>query len=153
MSGRTDTKMIRITHRSVSAAREHVASLLIDWRLGHLTEDALLITSELATNVVKHAGKGIGEFFELEVKRRTGMLVIEVTDSYSWEMPEIGNPFPLAGEFGDLSYDPEADPEKVDEGGRGLVIVSALAENWGVRPRDSGKTVWAHLPIKSGGAP
>ncbi|WP_433545720.1 ATP-binding protein [Streptomyces sp. CA-294286] len=30
-------------------------------------------------------------------------------------------------------------------GGRGLVLVDALSANWGVRPRDPGKTVWAHL--------
>ncbi|MFD5747910.1 ATP-binding protein [Streptomyces sp. NPDC127033] len=38
-------------------------------------------------------------------------------------------------------------PGDDDTGGRGLVIVDALCEKWGVRPRDPGKTVWAQLPI------
>ncbi|GGP63660.1 hypothetical protein [Streptomyces sindenensis] len=34
--------------------------------------------------------------------------------------------------------------------GRGLLIVGALAEQWGVRPRNPGKTVWAHLSVGAG---
>lgn len=37
---------------------------------------------------------------------------------------------------------------EVDEGGRGLIIVSVLARTWGVAERDVGKTVWAELPLK-----
>ncbi|WP_267133507.1 ATP-binding protein [Streptomyces sp. RB17] len=33
--------------------------------------------------------------------------------------------------------------QTVDEGGRGLFIVAQLAQNWGVRYRPDGKTVWA----------
>jgi hypothetical protein len=52
-----------------------------------------------------------------------------VSDSYQWRMPELRTPT-----LDDLS-------------GRGLVIVDAIAAKWGVRPRDPGKTVWAHLTI------
>ncbi|MBD0738457.1 histidine kinase [Streptomyces sp. CBMA29] len=94
-------------------------------------EPATLIASELATNVVVHT-KGIAEFFELGLRRRDGVLLIEVTDSYQWGMPERVE-----------------EPGGEATGGRGLVIVEALAEKWGVRPRSPGKTVWAQLPIET----
>ncbi|MFD3976796.1 ATP-binding protein [Streptomyces cyaneofuscatus] len=36
-------------------------------------------------------------------------------------------------------------PADDETSGRGLLIVDALAERWGVRPRNPGKTVWAQL--------
>ncbi|MFH8556634.1 putative ATP-grasp-modified RiPP [Streptomyces celluloflavus] len=128
MSGRTHVTRFRVRKDSVAAARHHVRDTLIGWRLGLLIEDAVLITSELAGNVVNHA-KGMGDHFELAMRRRSGVLILEVADSYQWQMPELQKPGP-----DDLS-------------GRGLLIVDALSENWGVRPRNPGKTVWAHLPI------
>lgn len=128
MSGRTHITRFRVRKDSVAAARLHVRTTLLNWKLGHLTEDAVLITSELTTNVVNHA-KGTGDYFELALRRRSGILVLEVADSYQWQMPELHKPT-----LDDLS-------------GRGLFLVDALSENWGVRPRNPGKTVWAHLAI------
>lgn len=83
----------------------------------------------MSTNVISHA-KGTGDYFELGLRRRNGTLVLEVSDSYQWRMPELRTPT-----LDDLS-------------GRGLVIVNAIAEKWGVRPRNPGKTVWVHLSIE-----
>ncbi|MFF7229961.1 MULTISPECIES: ATP-binding protein [unclassified Streptomyces] len=134
MSGRTCIKRFRVRARSISAVRHHAAATLTDWKLGHLTADAVLIASELTTNVVNHA-KGTGDYFELGLRRRHGVLVLEVADSYQWQMPELHKPA-----LDDLS-------------GRGLFLVDALSENWGVRPRHPGKTVWAHLAIHRTGQP
>lgn len=128
MSGRTDTKRFRIRKDSVPGARRHVEALLTEWKLGGLIDVSALITSELTTNVVQHA-RGTGEFFELGLRRRGGVLVIEVSDSFQWRMPQLTK------------------PQETDTGGRGLLLVDALSEGWGVRPRDVGKTVWVHLPI------
>jgi hypothetical protein len=128
MSGRTHVTRFRIRRSSVPAARHHVETLLKEWKLGGLVDVAALITSELTGNVINHA-RGTGEFFDLGLRRRGGLLILEVSDSYQWQMPELRKPGP-----DDLS-------------GRGLLIVDALSENWGVRPRDPGKTVWAHLTI------
>ncbi|MFF4796814.1 ATP-binding protein [Streptomyces sp. NPDC001351] len=128
MSGRTHVTRFRVRRDSVAAARRHVKQVLIEWRLGGLVDDTVLITSELATNVVNHA-KGTGDYFELALRRRDGVLVLEVSDSYQWQMPELQKPGPE------------------DLGGRGLFLVDALSETWGVRPRSTGKTVWAHLPV------
>ncbi|EXU61918.1 regulatory protein [Streptomyces sp. PRh5] len=40
-----------------------------------------------------------------------------------------------------------ADPTPDDEAGRGLAIVDALADAWGVRERIVGKTVWARIRL------
>ncbi|MGW7573640.1 ATP-binding protein [Streptomyces sp. NPDC054765] len=128
MSGRTHIKRFRVRKESVAAARIHVRAILTDWKLGGLIEDGVLITSELTTNVVSHA-KGTGDYFELALRRRNGILVLEVADSYQWRMPELRKPTPD------------------DPSGRGLLIVDALSQHWGVRPRNPGKTVWAHLPV------
>ncbi|MFE3884721.1 ATP-binding protein [Streptomyces lydicus] len=128
MSGRTSIKRFRVRRDSVATARLHVRTTLTDWKLGGLIEDSVLITSELATNAVSHA-KGTGDYFELALRRRSGILVLEVADSYQWRMPELRKPGPD------------------DPSGRGLLIVDALAQHWGVRPRHPGKTVWAHLPL------
>ncbi|WP_256252126.1 ATP-binding protein [Streptomyces sp. yr375] len=113
---------------SVPAARDHVRAILTLWLLGELADDAVSIVGELAANAVVHA-KGIGEFFEVGLRRRDGVLIVEVSDSFQWRMPEKL----------------DADPDAV--GGRGLVIVEGLSDKWGVRPRDAGKTVWAHLAV------
>ncbi|MDX2599633.1 ATP-binding protein [Streptomyces caniscabiei] len=128
MSGRTHSQRFRLHRDSVPKARRHVQATLTRWMLAAVADDAELIISELSANAVQHA-RGIGEFFEVGLRRRNGVLVLEVSDSYQWQMPKKR----------------EADPE--DIGGRGLVIVDALSDNWGVRPRESGKTVWAHLAI------
>lgn len=90
-------------------------------------DDASLIASELATNVITHA-KGTGDYFELGLQRRNGVVILEVADSYQWLMPEFRKP-----------TDDEVS-------GRGLLIVDALAERRGVRPRNPRRTVWAQLP-------
>nr|WP_237502572.1 ATP-binding protein [Streptomyces sp. SID8374] len=127
VSGRTDSKRFRVRRDSIPAARRHVRTVLVGWKLGGLVDDASLIASELATNVIAHA-KGTGDYFELGFRRRDGVLILEVADSYQWLMPELRKP---------------ADDET---SGRGLLIVDALAERWGVHPRNPGKTVWAQLP-------
>ncbi|WP_097881846.1 ATP-binding protein [Streptomyces sp. st140] len=131
MSGRTDSKRFRVRRDSIPAARRHVRTVLMGWKLGGLVDDASLIASELATNVISHA-KGTGDYFELGLRRRNGVLILEVTDSCQWRMPKL------------------CKPTDDETSGRGLFIVDALAEQWGVRPRNPGKTVWAHLSVKAG---
>ncbi|MGC5361618.1 ATP-binding protein [Streptomyces sp. DT24] len=134
MSGRTRIRRFRVRKDSVLAVRHHVRGILTEWKLSQLADDTTLLASELSTNVVRHA-KGTADFFELALRRRNGVLVLEVTDSYEWAMPELRKP---------------ASDELC---GRGLLIVDALADSWGVRPRDPGKTVWVHLSITRTGKP
>ncbi|MGI5454740.1 SpoIIE family protein phosphatase [Streptomyces sp. CA-249302] len=120
------------------SARALLRTELTDWtRLGlpgaeHLTEDltenALLIVSELVTNAVVHAGTDVEVACRLE--EPTGALVLEVCDRHPSRAPR--------------GSDTES-PSETPEYGRGLRLVSTLADSWGVTYRKGAKTVWARL--------
>jgi anti-sigma regulatory factor (Ser/Thr protein kinase) len=87
-----------------------------------VVDAAELLTSELAANSVRHARTG----FELAIHAQD-QIRIEVRDSGSGE-PRL------------LS------PSVRESAGRGLLIVDAIADEWGVVPVDRGKVVWFTLP-------
>ena len=107
---------------NVRAARVMVREALFS------TDDAqvaAVLTSELSANAVDHARTP----FTVGVSRdEQGALTVEVHD-HSPELPAL------------LPLDPRA------LRGRGLHLVDALAEEWGVTMiHDDGKTVWFRLP-------
>ncbi|MFJ6069331.1 SpoIIE family protein phosphatase [Streptomyces sp. NPDC093065] len=120
------------------AARAMVRAALADWSaLGlpgtehlteHLTADALVVVSELVTNAVVHAGTDVEVGLEVET---TGTLVVEVADQHPSRAPRGGD---------------HETPHEPAEYGRGLHLVAALAEAWGITYRPGTKTVWARLP-------
>ena len=129
---------------SARAAREFTAVTLRQWRLDVLTEDAVVIASELATNAIVHgtpaaehgtaaagvtAGETGGGRVELSLCLQASRLICMVTD-------QTGTPPALA------AVDPEA------ESGHGLQIVGALAVAWGWTVLGTGeKAVWAALEL------
>ncbi|MFF1301800.1 SpoIIE family protein phosphatase [Streptomyces sp. NPDC058307] len=94
-----------------------------------LGDDAVVVVSELVTNAVVHAGTDIEVDCRLEA--HTGALVVEVLDHHPSRAPRDGDPEPS---YGTAEY------------GRGLRLVAALAETWGITYRTGAKTVWAQLP-------
>jgi anti-sigma regulatory factor (Ser/Thr protein kinase) len=106
-------------------ARRRVASALGAWGLGQLGDDAILLTSELVTNAVIHAGTPI----VLGIHRTRRGVRIEVNDDAP-SLPE-------------RRYMGDGRPR---EDGRGLWLLDQLADLWGVqrRPNDS-KFVWFEL--------
>jgi anti-sigma regulatory factor (Ser/Thr protein kinase) len=121
--GRTQISLRR--HPSETGrARRTVAGLCRDLDT-EVVEVAQLLTTELVTNALKH---GRGDI-TLGITIATEDLRIDVTDDGPGH-PEIG----CGG------------PDEL--GGRGLMVVEALASMWGVAPalRASGKTVWFSLP-------
>ncbi|MFF4273111.1 ATP-binding protein [Streptomyces sp. NPDC001536] len=113
---------------SVGLARRRVRDHLADW--GHGTDDpaladAVLLVSELATNVVRH-GPLLEREFEVAVTALAdGSCLIEVSDEGQLE-PRLR----VVGEW--------------EETGRGLHLVENVAAAWGVWSRGRhGKTVWA----------
>lgn len=112
---------------SVPLARRFTADVLTVWGVSDC-DSALLITTELVTNAVAHT---VG-FCELRLEATDGVLRVEVTDR-STRLPT----------FAALSVDVDQD----SEGGRGLVIVDALADWSGVVDHGVGKTVWAELAV------
>ncbi|MFD4903346.1 ATP-binding protein [Streptomyces sp. NPDC058411] len=116
------------TRRGARLARLLATAHLGDWGLP--TEPAANIVAELAANAAVH-GRVSGRDFRLGlVVHRDTLLRIEVTDTRGERLPAAGVP-----------------PEDA-ESGRGLLIVGALADRWGVdvgpAPR---KTVWAELDL------
>jgi DNA-binding NarL/FixJ family response regulator len=106
--------------RSAGEARRFVASALRPWGPGPLLETVTLLTSELVTNAIVHAGSEVDV-----VVRLTGEAArVEVTDR------------------SDAPPTPRASAAE-DSSGRGLALVEVLARRWGTRRQASGgKTVW-----------
>ena len=112
--------------RSVGRARELLRAQAGSWRLpSESTEVAALLLSELATNAVRHAGSPAGREMSIRLSVDGKRLRVEVSDA---------SERPLR----------PAQASACDETGRGLSIVTALADDWGTHPRSCGigKTVW-----------
>ncbi|MET8791247.1 SpoIIE family protein phosphatase [Streptomyces pseudogriseolus] len=82
-----------------------------------------LLVSELVTNAIRHAS---GRVRLRLIRERT--LVCEVLDGGA-SAPHLRH------------------PRAMDEGGRGLLLVSQLAERWGTRFVPDGKIIWAEQPL------
>ena len=110
------------TPEHLHAVRTFVALALAYWGMQDVAEDAVLLTNEIVTNAVRHVGTG----YRLTVRFDAPSVVIEVFDC-STHLPHRIIASQLA------------------EGGRGLVVVEEVADSWGTRVEESGKTVWFSL--------
>ncbi|WP_378078361.1 ATP-binding protein [Actinoplanes sichuanensis] len=86
-------------------------------------DDVLIAVSELVQNVSQHTGGG----GELSLSATADGVLIEVADT-AVTPPRLRHP----------------DPRHA--GGRGLLLIDAMALDWGTRHHDDGKTVWALMP-------
>ncbi|MFJ5227753.1 ATP-binding protein [Streptomyces sp. NPDC088400] len=129
-------RFFRRDRRSIPAAREFTHWALVDWGLsvGTRADDALLCVSELATNALVH-GVPPGRGFLLCMRYDGDVLRIEVHDS-GGGVPEVGE---------------ATEADKDDEGGRGLLLVAAFADKWGVNERQPGKVVWCEFAVREDG--
>lgn len=117
--------------RSVSLARADLLKALSGWGLATVEDVAVLVLSELVTNAVRHARVSPGREIETRYLLQGESVRIEVHDA-SDERPKLKIP-----------------SVEVPHG-RGLVLVEALADRWGVTPRPVvGKSVWAVLTAPS----
>jgi anti-sigma regulatory factor (Ser/Thr protein kinase) len=111
--------------REVPALRRIVRLHLTHWGLPSVIEAAQLCVSELVSNVIRHVGMGAPT--TLAVSMNDTKLRLEVRDPAADELPTL---VPV---------------ETESEGGRGLAIIEAVAENWGVCLTSTGKTTWCEL--------
>nr|WP_223183567.1 MULTISPECIES: ATP-binding protein [unclassified Streptomyces] len=108
--------------------------LAVAWMRNHelpygVTEAATHVVAELAANAATH-GRVAGRSFRLGLLARPGVLRIEVTDTRGTELPR------------------PQQPRLERDSGRGLLLVEALADRWGVEPGPvPRKTVWAELDL------
>ncbi|MEU1406755.1 SpoIIE family protein phosphatase [Streptomyces sp. NPDC005728] len=114
--------------RSVATARSFVRDTLQGWGFADIVDDAVVLTSELVTNAVVHAGTHA----DVLCLRTEDGVRIEVADRYpEREVPLQGSPAAMGS------------PDR--EGGRGLQLCAALAARWGVDYTPTHKNVWFHI--------
>lgn len=114
---------------AVANARHRVVAGICGWGLpvgSSVVETVALVTSELLTNAVQHAGDGP---ISVAARLKGDTVRVEVSDS-SPALPTLSLP------TGD------------DEHGRGLFIVAALAVRHDVETTESGKRCWAEIPVQ-----
>lgn len=112
--------------RQIRTARHEIRALLHDWQAEDQVDAAILLVSELATNVLVHTDEDA-----VLTARILGMpggrrLRIDVHDRND-DMPHRRTPGEMAS------------------GGRGLILIESLADAWGVDPHGDGKAIWFEL--------
>jgi anti-sigma regulatory factor (Ser/Thr protein kinase) len=119
-----------VTHRvlppvaaSVSAARVFVTAAARHWGVEGLVADLALVASELVTNAIEHGSGPV----DVSARRRPDGVQVEVTSGVTARHPD------------------RLDPPPVRASGRGLLVVDALAADWGHRESAERLTVWARL--------
>jgi serine/threonine-protein kinase RsbW len=123
---------------AVPCARLHARCVLREWGLPDIAGDAELVISELVTNAIRAAAGITGPAgtppVRLRLTARPHGVRIEVWDASS-DMPQPGPAEPHDG-----------------PGGRGLIIVAALAARHGAYATDGGgKCVFAVIERRAGG--
>jgi PAS domain S-box-containing protein len=116
--------------RSVAVARAFVRDTLHGWGFADVVDDAVVLTSELVTNAVIHAGTAA----DVRCLRYETAVRVEVADHY----PE--REVPVQGRGRQVR-------DTDNEGGRGLLLCAALADRWGVEYTGAGKHVWFQLDL------
>ncbi|MFG2712544.1 ATP-binding protein [Streptomyces goshikiensis] len=113
------------TPRGARLARLLAVEQLRSWGLPF--ERPAQVVAELAANAVTH-GRVPGRDFRLDLAVTPGLLRIEVVDTRGDRMPGFREP--------------------EGEGGRGLFLVDAFADQWGVREGPPPcKAVWAEIAL------
>ncbi|MGA6221827.1 ATP-binding protein [Streptomyces umbrinus] len=109
----------------VAALRRIMRLHLGVWGLHDVTDEAQLCVSELVSNVITHVG--LGTPVTLAVSVRGTYLRIEVHDPDTRALPTL------------------LDAGSDSEGGRGMALVDAIADRWGVQPLADRKVTWCEL--------
>ncbi|OEJ32718.1 SpoIIE family protein phosphatase [Streptomyces subrutilus] len=114
----------------IAGARRQIRELLHDWADADQVDSAVLMVSEMVTNVLTHTdgdallvAEAVGELGERRLR-------VDVADA-SDELPHKRQPGEMASS------------------GRGVLLMEMLADSWGVDPRGEGKSIWFELQERS----
>ncbi len=118
----------------IAVARHQLRELLHDWSPADQVDSAVLLTSEILTNVLVHTDTDALLLAEVSDGGDGRRIRVEVTDAGD-DLPHLRRPGELASS------------------GRGLVLVELLAHAWGVDPRGEGKSIWFELYEKDATGP
>ncbi|MGW1408151.1 ATP-binding SpoIIE family protein phosphatase [Streptomyces sp. NPDC002403] len=110
----------------IASARQQLRDLLHDWADPEQVDAAVLMISEMATNVLVHTDGDALMLAQATGEQGERLLRVEVSDG-SDELPHKRRPGEMASS------------------GRGLVLMEMLADAWGVDPRGAGKSIWFEL--------
>jgi hypothetical protein len=137
-----------------------VSTTCHEWGLGDVCDDMVLPVSELITNAFLHAGTHLALTVSL-----TGQYV-EVSVRDDNPRPPIVRPvrLDLAADLATMSphVQVQSDPRDASlhvgeagsvAAGRGLHIVDAVADEWGVAEYTDGKDVWFRIETPKGWTP
>ena len=114
------------TPDSPQSARAFLRAALETWQLDGFGEVTELLTDELVANVVRHVGSPL----TLRAKTDGPILRIEVDDP-STDPPVLRHP--------------DVDEDR----GRAILLVDALATQWGTDIHSDGKTVWFEIDVST----
>jgi anti-sigma regulatory factor (Ser/Thr protein kinase) len=123
---RTISFVLPSVPESVRIARCFVRAALGFQGLGEYADNAVMITSELVTNAIRHVGAHSGQ-------------TVGVTLACPWDQPVVGIVVTDSSLEGPVMHETPGTGER----GRGLQVVEALSEYWGWRPEPGGKAVYA----------
>src|SRR5690606_6073835 len=123
---RTMLTVAQTEPEQVSVARQQLRELLHDWSSPDQLDSAVLLLSEVLTNVLVHTDADALMVAEVTGGGEGRRVRIEVTDTVD-DLPHLRSPGELASS------------------GRGLLLIELLADGWGVDPRGRGKTIWFEL--------
>ncbi|MGW3459491.1 SpoIIE family protein phosphatase [Streptomyces olivaceoviridis] len=110
----------------IAEARQHLRGLLHDWASAEQVDSAVLLVSEMVTNVLVHTDADALLLAEVTGEGTGRRLRVEVFDTGD-DLPHKRRPGELASS------------------GRGLMLIELLADGWGVDPRGEGKSIWFEL--------
>lgn len=113
--------------RGAQQARHRLAADLAGVLPPPLLADVVAVVAELVGNSIRHAGPLPGGVVRVAWRVRGSVIEVRVTDGGAQNIPAPR----------------DAGPEELD--GRGLTIVAALADRWGVERDGLGQSVWAEL--------
>jgi serine/threonine-protein kinase RsbW len=120
---------IRNTPASAAAVRHFLHEEVEKAGLGYeMADDAALLASELVGNSIRHAKALPAGYLNVTWVINDDGVRVQVTDGGGGKRPHLRR------------------VSLADTTGRGLAIVAALADDWGVDEEPAQTTVWAHLP-------
>ncbi|MFC9637614.1 SpoIIE family protein phosphatase [Streptomyces mirabilis] len=129
---RTALTVAQAEPERISGARQQLREMLHDWACDDQRDSAVLLVSEMLTNVLVHTDADALLVAEVTGGADDRRMRVEVTDA-SDDLPHRRHPGELASS------------------GRGLMLVEFLADAWGVDPRGEGKSIWFEFYEASGG--
>lgn len=139
-AGSTDVDELELAAipSAVSLTRRFTEAFLRKRDLEEVTDTARLIASELVTNAIRATGvtatpAGYAGLHGARLARIIARLHLAPPGLFIEVWDEDPRP-PV-----------RVQPGALDEGGRGLLLVTALAAAWGHYPCDRGKVVWAQI--------